>query len=72
MEGAIFVGAEERATTSEEVAGACRTVVEGLKRTGRTTVGRPWTGVVHAVGALLCDRRRESEISSRNLMVRMW
>jgi hypothetical protein len=39
LEEEVFVGAAGRAATSEEVAGACMAVAEGVTRKGRATMG---------------------------------
>jgi hypothetical protein len=39
LEEAVFVGAAGHAATSEEMAGACKAVAEGVTRKGRATMG---------------------------------
>jgi hypothetical protein len=72
LEEAVFVGAAGLAAMSEEVAGACRAVAEGVTGKGRATMGRPWTGSVRAVGVVLRGRKRGTEFNMRSLTVRMW
>lgn len=67
-----FVGAEERATMPAEAAEACRAVAEVMTGRGWATVGRSWTGTVHAMGVVSSGRRKGSGTSSGSLAERMW